>query len=417
MNKKLEKILRAKKAKRADLVKRSNESEDVKELRSINGELQSLNDEIAELQIVTDESEETGTIDQTEDRTAAVNNQAAKPEERSKAGNKQYVPGEGGFTSRSTSELGGNDETAEKEKRGKLLKEGRSVTVEAGNILLPERQSSTINETFNAISGLIDSVTRMPIMGGNTFKQAYEIGYGTGGYTEEGADAVTSETVFGYATISKAKITAYNELTNEVSKLPAADYDGTVTRNTTKALRKQITREILIGDGSTEHLTGIFSSSATALDVAKDKSLSGITNTTLSEIVFSYGGDEDVEDMSMLILNKADLKAFSQLRTTDGKQFHTIKTMGNTGTIDGVPYIINSACKALTDIATAAGAYCMAYGPLSAYTLAIFSDIDIQRSTDFKFKAGMICNRGEIFVGGNVTIYNGFLRVKKAAAV
>ena len=27
----------------------------------------------------------------------------------------------------------------------------------------------------------------------------------------------------------------------------------------------------------------------------------------------------------------------------------------------------------------------------------------------------MICNRGDVYAGGNVTVYNGFLRIKRKA--
>lgn|GEM_PF-6458294 len=96
---------------------------------------------------------------------------------------------------------------------------------------------------------------------------------------------------------------------------------------------------------------------------------------------------------------------------------YTILTHGNTGTIDGIPYIINSACKAISNSATAANEYAMAYGPLSNYKLVVFSDLDVQRSTDFKFSTGQIAHRGSIFAGGNVIAQNGFLRIKKVAAV
>ena len=69
---------------------------------------------------------------------------------------------------------------------------------------------------------------------------------------------------------------------------------------------------------------------------------------------------------------------------------------------------------ALSASATAAGTYCMAYGSLSNYRLVVFSDLDVQRSTDYKFKEGMIAHRAEIYAGGNVVTYNGFIRVKKA---
>jgi HK97 family phage major capsid protein len=254
-------------------------------------------------------------------------------------------------------------------------------------------------------------------LGGESFKQPYLAGYGIGDYTTEGADYAEAEAVYGYADINKAKITAYAEDTEEVQKLPAAAYDAEVMRGIRVAIRKKLAREILVGTGATNRLVGIFSTAATAIDPATDIEIATIDNNTLDEIIFSYGGDEDVEDAAVLILNKKDLKAFSKLRTTDGKKFHNIVTNGNTGTIDGIPFIINSACKAISDPATAVGEYCMAYGPLSNYMLTIFSDMDVQRSTDYKFKQGMIAHKGVIFVGGNVVSKNGFLRIKKASAV
>ncbi|CAM3876357.1 phage major capsid protein [Cohnella lubricantis] len=302
-----------------------------------------------------------------------------------------------------------------REERGKALKENRSVTVGSSNVVLPKHDSPTINPTFNEVSSLIDRVKPMELKGGESFEQPYQEGYGTGDYTAEGADYADAEPMFNKATIKKTKITAYAEDSEEVQKLPAADYDSVVMDGITVAVRKKLTREILIGDGSTNHLAGIFSAAATAIDAATDLGISAIDATTLDEIIYSYGGDEDVEDVAVLILNKKDLKAFAKLRDADGKKVYDVKNNGNTGTIDGVPYIINSACKALGTATT--GQYCMAYGPLSNYTLAIFSDLDVQRSTDYKFKQGMIAHRGSGFFGGNVTAKNGFLRVKKAAAV
>lgn len=100
--------------------------------------------------------------------------------------------------------------------------------------------------------------------------------------------------------------------------------------------------------------------------------VTAITGTTLDDIIYSYGGEEDVEGFCGLILNKADLKAFAKLRTDDGKKVYDIKNNGNSGTIDGVPFIINSACKAVSAPGTTKGEYCMAYGPFFNYELAVF---------------------------------------------
>lgn len=303
------------------------------------------------------------------------------------------------------------------EERGKALKENRAVTVASTGVILPRHDGNDIRPTFNEVSSLIDRVTHKPLMGGESYRQPYVKGYGTGDNTAEGADYAAAEADFGSVAINKSKVTAYAEDSEELQKLPAADYDSEVMKGISIATRKKITREILVGDGTTNHLAGIFSTAATAIDAATDKGIAAIDEDTLDEIVYSYGGDEEVEDAAVLILNKKDLKAFVKLRSTDGKRLHAVVSNGNTGTIDGIPFIINSACKAISDAATTVGQFGMAYGPLSNYMLTTFSDLDVQRSTEYKFKQGMIAHRGSVFVGGNVVSKNGFLRVKKVAVV
>ena len=143
--------------------------------------------------------------------------------------------------------------------------------------------------------------------------------------------------------------------------------------------------------------------------------MAAIDNTTLDTIIFAYGNEEAVEGACVLILNKKDLAALARLRTSDGKKYHTIipAQTGGFGTIDGIPYIINSACGSIADTGTSASTYCMAYGNLKNYQLAIFSEMEIKRSDDYKFKQGLICHRGVVFAGGNVVAQNGFVRVKK----
>lgn len=303
------------------------------------------------------------------------------------------------------------------EKRGQDLKENRSITVSSGDLVLPKHTANDIKGTFNQVSSLIDAVAHVPLNGGESYERAYEKGHGEGDYTGENADYKDTDVQFGYATINKTKITAYSEESEETQKLPNANYSGVIVGGVNKSLRKKITREILIGDGGAGHLVGIFSDKATAIVPSTDLIISKIDADTLDNIIFSYGGDEDVEDTAVLILNKKDLKAFAMLRDADGKKQYDVKTNGNTGTIDSVPYIINSACKAVSDVTTKDNDYVMAYGPLSNYELATFSPTDIRRSDDFKFKQGMVAHRGSVFIGGNVAAHNGFLRVKKAPTV
>lgn len=319
-------------------------------------------------------------------------------------------------------------------KNGKALKNGQKVTYNAkslanpknalstksGNgILLTEHTSSDISPTFNDVSSLIDRVHTVTLPGGESYKRPYVVSYGDGaGSTEEGADYNVSEPEFNYAEIVREKITAYAEEPEEMVKLPDADYDEVVESSVTRAIKRYASRQILIGQGGTGKFRGIFFNPSEekerVIDPATDiTTITTIDDGTLDEIIYSYGGDEEVEDIAVLILNKKDLKKFAKLRDKQGRKIYTIKNHGNTGTIDEVPYIINSACG---EIGGTAGAYCMTYGPLSNYEIAIFSDIDARKSEHFKFKQGQIAYRADVFMGGNVVSKNGFIRVKNPGA-
>lgn len=310
-------------------------------------------------------------------------------------------------------------------KNGEILMKGGKIkrrftpnnAITSNSVPMTQHTATDVKESFNEVSSLVDRVKVITLPGGESYKRGFVKSYGEGDYTAEGLDYKNAEPTFGYAEMVKSKITAYCEEPEEIAKLAPAAYDGVIESSVEVAIRKKLSRQILVGEGGTGKLFGIFynpaDSSDDIIDRNTDLEISAIDDTTLDTIIYSYGGDEDVEDTAVLILNKLDLKAFATLRTEDGKKVYTVVNHGNTGTIDGVPYIINSACKPISKADTEAGEYSMAYGPLSNYELPVFSDIDIQRSTEYKFKQGQIAHRGDVFVGGNVASYNGFLRVKK----
>ena len=300
----------------------------------------------------------------------------------------------------------------ELEARGKAIKEGRVIQVSSDEILLPEHTAGTIAEVpYREVSTLVDKVHVVNLNGGETYKKSFVKSHGEAGLTEEGGAYHETEPEYGYLTITKVKITAYTEITAELEKLPALPYQAEVLKNINISLKKKISQQILRGAGDSNTFTGIFSDKATALKDQKEFTLSEITDTTLDDIIFAYGGDEEVEGGAVLILNKNDLRAFAKLRTKEGRKVHLIDY--NACTIDGIPYVINSHCKAISDPSTAVGEYAIAYGALKNYEVPIFSSVEIGKSTDYKFKDGIICYKASVFTGGNVVGYNGFLRIKK----
>ena len=327
-----------------------------------------------------------------------------------------------------------NKEVKAFDKRGSELKAGKGVQMNARiavknvNDTLSVSQTAPVkhtapdlNQTANPVSALVDLVKAVPLQGGETYERGFVKDYGANGAgaTAEGGNYNAVEPVFGYVTIEKQKVTAYTEEPEEMQKLPNADYDSVVEGSVSKSIRRYLSRQILIGDGTTSNLKGIFFNPVQAadrvIDPNTDIEISAITADTLDDIIYSFGGDEEVEGVATLILNKNDLKAFAKLRDEQGRKVYTIVNNGQTGTIDGVPFVINSACAAVSAAATDAGAYVMAYGYLQNYELAIFSDIDVRRSDDYKFKTGQTAFRASMFVGGSVAAWNGFQRVKKAS--
>ena len=302
----------------------------------------------------------------------------------------------------------------ELEKRGKALKEARVIQVSSEEILLPEHTAPNIAAyPFAQVSSLVDRVKVVNLNGGETYKKSFIKGNGIAGLTGEGQPYSETEPDFGYLTITKVKVTAYTEITEELEKLPSLPYQAEVIKNINIALKKKISEQILKGPGTSNTFTGIFSDQAVALADATPLEISAITDSTLDDIVFAYGGDEEIEGGAYLILNKNDLRAFAGLRTPEGRKVHTIDYINST--IDGIPYNINSHCKALTDTNTSEGEYVMAYGGLHNYEVPIFSPVEIGKSTDYKFKDGIISYKASVFTGGNVVGYNGFLRIKKKA--
>jgi HK97 family phage major capsid protein len=301
------------------------------------------------------------------------------------------------------------------EQRAASLRESRVIQVSSEEILLPDHTASGLAPVpFAQVSTLVDRVNVINLNGGETYKKSFVKNNGIAGTTLEGQPYSETEPAFGYLTISKVKITAYTEITEELEKLPAIPYQAEVLRNINISLKKKISEQILRGAGTTNTFTGIFSDAAVALADKAPLEIEAITDSTLDDIVFAYGGDEEVEGGAVLILNKNDLRAFAGLKTQEGRKVHTIDYVNKT--IDGIPYIINSHCKAISDSNTAAGEYGIAYGALKNYEVPVFSPVEIGKSTDYKFKDGIISYKASVFTGGNVVGYNGFLRIKKKAA-
>lgn len=425
----LKKLIQRKKDEQDKLNKRMEESEDIKEVRSIGETLKTIAQEIAEaeaqLQAIENEPKNEPQEEKKDDEARADDNLDPNEEEPTNENverSKDYVKF-GGTDIRhmaTTNLRGGNQmdkeereaQNKEREERAKALKEGRAVTVASDNILLPKHQSNDLATVpFRQVSTFYDLTKVRNLQGGESYEAPFTKSYGTGGLTEEDSAYTEAEPEFETAKINKVKVTAYAEFSEELERLPNANYEAEIRKGVEIALKKKMAQQQIGGTGESNTFIGITSTNAdnTAVLVSDDMELSKIDQDTLNKIIFAYGGDEEVEQKGVLVLNKADLLAFSLVKNDIGDHAYKIDLANQT--INTVPYIINSN---LTPLDTASkGQYSMIYGIPQYYETAIFSPVEIKKSYDYKFKDGMIAYRASVFAGGNTTAYRGFMRVKK----
>lgn len=442
--KKLLEIIASKEARKNELLGKVEGLDKLDELRSIKTELEGLNGEIAELRAIAD-----GLPDDVEPRGAS--GASADPLAGAALGGGQRgTQPQGKLDSVSTAAYGMgavNEANHRKEiqdkweQRGADLKEKKSVVFEArelaglfpqlekraisiasSNLVVEQKYSDILVPMFPQVSSLVDLVNAVPLIGGNGYTQGFEVSAGEADYTDETSAYNTADPTFDNVSIGKAKITAYTELTDEARKLPNVDYQSMVAAMITTAIKKKIGKQILIGSGAVNTFTGIYHAPANVMPVTTpnvDLTIATIDETTLDQIVYSFGGDEAVEGGQWLILNKSDLAAFAAIRATTGQKLYQIKLQGMVGTISSdssyqVNFVINSAAPALSNVNTASGTYTLAYGSPSSYEMPVFSAIEVMQSFDYKFQSGQMAFRGDVWAGGNIAKYRGFTRVKKA---
>lgn len=312
----------------------------------------------------------------------------------------------------------GREITGEAERQAIALRETRSITVASGKLVQPVKTSG-INEGMNVVSSIVDMVKVTDCAGMGSFKVAYQISGQDAGKSAEGA-VNEDDAEFGYADIAPVTITTYSELSREAVKLTDLDYYAAVQRSALTALKRKIADFIINSDAaSSAKFIGILA--APAIDAASDLEIAAIDATTLRKIALNYGGDDAIAGNAVLFLNKKDLIAFGDVRgTSEKKAVYEITAdpqNPNTGTIqDGgltVRYCLNSSLVNLA--AQTAGKYSMVYGVPTCYELGLFSDYSVRVSEDAAFKSRMLAVLGEVMIGGNVTVANGFVRVKKKA--
>lgn len=289
----------------------------------------------------------------------------------------------------------------------------RAKTTDTG-ILIPKHYDNNIREQiFPTVSSIYDMFTFMNVDGGESFTMPFEKSKAEAGVTEEGTPYHDIEGSFDYVEIGKKKLTAYFEISEEMLKLPKADYEAYLRAELYKALKRKII-SLAINDDGTNGFAGILSSNANTLKVCpaeKDFTIEAMDSKLLRKIQFAYGYADEVEAPETLFMNKNDIRTLALL---DGKnQQYAYDFDSKRKTLDNVPFCTPSVIAGYN---AAKAAMCGFYGDVSTYTIAIFSPVEVQKSTDYKFKDGMVAYKASVFVGGAPSALCGLMRLKSKGA-
>ena len=302
----------------------------------------------------------------------------------------------------------------------------KSVTLATGTLAQPTWAGTNIRDPLGSgVGAIIDQVYVQDLTGMSSYLEPYVISE----FDASGADVATAagtartasgDPTFGVSKISPYELTTTSYVDRNISRLTPANYYAKVYAMAFRAMRRDTVKMIFNGDGqSTPDMYGIKNAKNMAGNpIFATVNVAEVGPDLLTDLMFAYGGDEELGGNCRLYLNKKDLQALGKLRGTNEKRrlFDIVPDAGNpnTGTIrDGgiiVPYSISSKLTALS--ASTAGAsdiQAMVYGDPTNYELGLFGDYTVRVDESVKAVERMLTILGDAMVGGNLVVDKGFV--------
>ena len=290
----------------------------------------------------------------------------------------------------------------------------RNAVTIGGTLVQPTGADSQIHGDGAAISSILDMVQVVDLTGLGSYEVPYLISEfdGTvGNITSKSGQARSnsSDPSFGISVLKPVEVTTTSYVDRNIAKLSPANYYARVQEMALRALRRSAVNLIVNGDSldATKTMYGIKNAlNKAGSSIIKTGTYSSIDVDTLDELYFAYGANSELGGAANLLLKKAALKAFGELRGTNEKQrlFKiTPSGNGNTGIIaDGgvqIPYVLTP------ELADGD----LVYGNPLHYLLGLFGDYEIRIDESVKAIERMHTILGDVALGGNVIEHEGFV--------
>ena len=279
--------------------------------------------------------------------------------------------------------------------------QARATLISSGKLAQPTEVAG-INDIPGAkYSSIIDLVKVVNCVGMGTYRVALTVADADEAADHTEGAAITDATLgeFDFVDIKPTSVAVIDYISKQAKKQTPLNYKAKVQDQAMIALRRKaakIATAALTGSDKHTVVTG-----------------KAIGANTLRDIAMNYGGDESIIGGAVLFLNKTDLLAFGDVRgTNEKKALYTITPDAanpNTGVITegglSVRYCINKNV-------TVGELY---YGNPQALELGLFSDYEIQVSTDFAINKLMDTIVGDVELGAGVTVKGGFVKYTTGA--
>ena len=302
----------------------------------------------------------------------------------------------------------------------------KAVTLATGTLAQPAGAGSTIRDALGyGVGAIIDQVYVQDLTGMAAYLEPYVISepdaQGAKVSTAAGtARTASADPTFGVAKISPYELTTTSYVDRNIARLTPANYYAKVFNMAIKAMRRDTVKMIFNGDGqATNDMFGIKTAKNVAgANIFATLNVSAVNEDLLTELMFAYGGDEELGGNCRLYLNKKDLQAIGKIRGTNEKRRlydivpdaanPNIGTIREGGTI--VPYSISKQLTALSEsTAGAAAIHAMVYGDPRNYELGLFGDYTVRVDESIKGVERMLTILGDAMVGGNLIVDKGFV--------
>ena len=393
------------KAKRAEFIQQAEEaiSHDIEKYKDLMAQAQAINPEIEAYEtLLAEESRFAGKDFQNPD----TGEEAEKAMERAETLRK------GGKVSFSVDEV--------------LVEMGlapmKSTTLATGTLVEPTRISTTIRDNVDRVSSIVDQVFVQNLTGCQAILEPMlmaDMEAKKGKVTAlAGTTRAESDPTWDSAKIAPYEVNVTSFVDRNLARLTPVAYEAKIRSIAMRALRRAVAGLIFNGDGqSSPDMYGIKNAKSTGgVNLFKQVTVGDFEAGILDDLVFAYGGDNELGGTARLFCAKEDLKSLGAIRSNDGKRIYEIipdAANPNVGRItDGgliVPYTITSD---LTPHTTGSG-QTMVYGNPMNYELGLFGDYSIRIDESVKAVERMNAILGDVFVGGNLIAQHGFVVATK----